>query len=85
MEQPGRYPVSKEARDLTSSGPLISHPNVRVAQAYGTGTWLCSTSREGHEQAFALRNVHLCSVRGGSREEEAPAAQVSLGTSRGCR
>jgi hypothetical protein len=30
MEQPGRYPVSKEARDLTSSGPLISHPNVRV-------------------------------------------------------
>jgi hypothetical protein len=30
MEQPGRYPVSKEACDLTKSGPLISRPNVRV-------------------------------------------------------
>ncbi len=30
MEQPGRYSVSQEARDLTKSGPLISRPHVRV-------------------------------------------------------
>jgi len=30
MVEPGRYSVSKEARDLTRSGPLISRPNARV-------------------------------------------------------